>query len=88
MPCVRCLHDHVCVYVRMLAMLGMAGAAVASAAGLMTTERKYPCFVGPPCALFVRDSFSFVLLACMCDSEIICAARLLMVGVQHEHIHN
>ena len=34
------LHDHVCV-VRMLAMLGMAGAAVASAVGLMTAGRKY-----------------------------------------------
>ena len=51
MSCARCLHDHVCVYVRMLAMLGMAGAAVAAAAGLMTTGRKYPCFVGPLCSV-------------------------------------
>ena len=87
MLCAHCLHDHVCVYVRMLAMLGMAGAAVASAAGLMTTARKYPCCVGLPvyCLFVIR--VSSVLLACTCNSEIACAARVLLVGAQHKSAH-
>ena len=54
------LHDHVCVYVRMLAMLGMAGAAVASAAGLMTTVCEYPCYLCHPvyCLFVIRFPLS------------------------------
>ncbi len=83
----HCLHDHVCVYMRMLAMLGMAGAAVASAAGLMTTVCKYPCFVGPRvhCLFVIR--FSDVLLARTCNAEIVFAASVLLVGVQHASTH-
>ena len=78
----HCLRDFVCVYVRMLAMLGMVGAAVASAAGLMTTVCKYPCSVGPRvyCLFVIR--FSDVLLARTCNAVIVCTASVLLVGVQ------
>ncbi len=68
----------------MLAMLGMAGAAVASAAGLMTTERKYPCSVCLAVYCLFVICFSFVLLARTCNLDILCATRVLMVGVQYE----
>ena len=83
----HCLRDLVCVHVRVLAMLGMAGAAVASAAGLMTTARKYTCSVGSRvhCLFVIR--FSFVLLARTCNAVIVCAASVLRVGVQHASVH-
>ena len=83
MLCAHCLPDHACVYLRMLAMLGMAGAVVASAAGLMTTARKYSCCAsgGPPvhCLFVVR--VSSVLFSCTCNSEIVSTARVLVVVV-------
>ena len=71
----------------MLVMLGVAGAAVGSAAGLMTTGRKYPCSVGPRvhCLFVIR--FSFVRLARTCNAVIVFAASVLLVGVQHASVH-
>ena len=71
----------------MLAMLGMAGAAVASAAGLMTTARKYPCCVGLPVYGLFVIRFSFVRLARTCNAVIVFAASVLLVGVQYESAH-
>ena len=71
----------------MLAMLGMAGAAVASAAGLMTTDRKYPCSVGLPVYCLIVIRFSFVLLARTCNAVIVFAASVLLVGVQHASVY-